>query len=200
MTRHTYNLTRIEGAVVTRLRMELESPEALRLYASTYNAERSRLAKARSGARAKNERELAEVEASLHRAVAAVVNGTATPDTMAPHIKALEARQGALRAELQAPAEGEPVMLHTRAHEILKAQLASLGETIHQAAAMGNTEPATAFRTLVKRVTVMANYELEITGDLSPILAQDGGLMLVAGEGLERSPRPVLPFVLRVAA
>lgn len=198
--RHTYNLTRIETAVVARLRAELESPEALRLYASTFNAERTRLAKARSGARARNERDLTEVEASLHRAVAAVVNGTAAPDTMAPHIKALEARQTALRAELAATAAAQPLMLHSRAHEILKAQLASLGETIRQAAAMGNSEPASAFRTLVQRVTVLPDYELEITGDLSPILAQDGGLMLVAGEGCERSPRPVLPFVLRAAA
>lgn len=67
-----------------------------------------------------------------------------------------------------------------------------------EAAAVADSGPAQAFRELVTRVTVHPNYELEISGNLAPLL----GVQMVAGERSEHLPPEsrIIPFIIKAAA
>lgn len=197
--RQTYRLSRIESAVVAALRAEIDQPEGLALYARTYNAERRRLAQAEQGNRAAQQRDLTGVVADLDRAISAVIKGTMGHAAAQPHIARLEARKAVLEAQLRASPPPAVVTLHGNAVARLRGQLDDLVEVLAQATAAGDTGPAAAFREVVTHVTVMPGYEIEITGNLSPLTL--GGTM-VAGEGCERFPPhgPAIPFIIRAAA
>lgn len=195
----TYYLSRIERTVVGRIRDELDHPQALTEYARTYNAERRRMSREARESESGNRKELNKVSADLDRAVQAVIAGTMGQATAAPHIARLEARKATLEGLLQeAEASTAPATIHSASVARFRAQLKSLAQEIKKTAVRGNMGPAEAFRKLVTQVTIHPNYEVEITGNLAPLL---GGQM-VAGEGLGHNPpnQPRIPFVIKAAA
>lgn len=196
----TYYVSRIERAVVDRLRLELEQPEGLALYVSTFNAERQRLARDARLSGSANRAELARVEESLHRAAQAVISGTMGHSTAKPHIARLEARKSELVALVAAAEAAErPAFLFSGAVARFREQLADMAANIPEAARRGHGGPLSAFRRLVASITVHPNYELEIAGDLAPLL----GVSMVAGDRLERNPQTPpasIPFIIKAAA
>ena len=195
----TYYLSRIERAVVGRVRDELEHPEALSEYARTYNTERRRLTRQARDSEGENRAELAKVTADLDRAVEAVISGTMSQGTAAPHIARLEARKAALEGMVQeAEAGSAPVTIHSRSVARYRAQVRALAQEIEKAAVRGDMGPAEAFRKLVTSVTIQPNYEVEITGNLAPLLVGQ----VVAGDGLGQTPpnQARIPFVIKAAA
>lgn len=196
-----YNLARIERAVVARLRNELEQPDLIRIYVEEFNRARRERRRSAAGGAAAYRAELARVSADLDRAAQAVISGAMAAATAAPHIARLETRRAELEALLRRAAEArEPVVLDIGATALFRRQIADLATVVATAQAAGDTELAGTFRQLVTRVTVHPNYELDIVGDLAPLV---GGGPVVAGEGFERSPPApvtVIPFIMKAAA
>lgn len=195
----SFYVARIESAVVRQLRAELDNPAGIDLYVKTYNAERRRLARSAVDDAPAQKAELGRVIADLDRAAQAVISGTMAAATAAPHIARLETRRQQLESVLAAAnAAVEPIKLHTGAVQRFRRQLDELAHTIADASGRGHAGPAEAFRSMVTRVTVQPNYDLEIAGNLAPLL---GGLM-VAGERFEHTPPavPVVPFIIKAAA
>lgn len=116
------------------------------------------------------------------------------------HIVRLEARKGELVALVAAAEAAErPVFLFSGAVARFREQLSDMAENIPEAAGRGHSGPQSAFRRLVASVTVHPNYELEIAGDLAPLL----GVSMVAGDRLERNPQTPpdsIPFIIKAAA
>ncbi len=195
-----FNMARIENAVVERVMAELSRPDAINLYVREYNAERRRLSRETINSESRNQTELAKVNADLERAAGAVISGTMAETTARPHIARLEARKAELEAHLRlAGASHAPLSIHPGAADRMRRQIASLSTEITAATASGDTAPALAFRQMVTSVTVNPNYELDITGDLAPLIR---GGSVVAGERFEQSPpaAPVVPFIIKAAA
>lgn len=111
----------------------------------------------------------------------------------------LEARKAELERLLaDAAVSSAPVALHSGAAARFREQMQDLSHAMAKAAAVANSGPAEAFRQVVTRVTVHPNYELEISGNLAPLL----GVQMVAGDRSERLPpeSPIIPFVIKAAA
>lgn len=189
-----YYMDRIESAVIAGLTAHLTSDEGLRLYAAEYNAERHRLAKARARDRKAMEQDLARTDAELARAAQAIIAGVIAPATMAPHIRALEAKKRALESDLAEAAETPALTLNTHTAARFRAQLAGFAGTMAAAAREHDDETVIAFRQLVRRVTVMPDYALHLDGDISPLFS--GGY---AGSGRGIQALPPMPFTLSLA-
>jgi hypothetical protein len=107
-------------------------------------------------------------------------------------LKELEAEERKLRAELETPAAAEVIALHPAALARYQAQLEELELQL-----ASTTETMDSFRALVTRVTVHADYTIDIEGRLSELTGAPlyptakGGGALVAGEGVE-PPTPGL--------
>lgn len=123
------------------------------------------------------------------------MNRPLTPQAIA-FIQALA--NAAARRDHEAEAVGAPVALHSGAVALFREQMQDLSRSMAEAAAVADSGPAQAFRELVTRVTVHPNYELEISGNLAPLL----GVQMVAGERSEHLPPEsrIIPFIIKAAA
>ena len=166
--RRVYDLTRIERAVVTRLRQEMTDPALLTAYVEAYNAERQKLSADRAQNRGKLETRLAAVTGEIERTVTMMIKGLVEPERHAPRLKQLEAEEKTLKAELAAAPSAEIVVLHPAAIARYREQLEELHEEMQ-----GGAEPMKALRSLVAKVTVQPDYKIRIEGRLAQLIGGD---------------------------
>lgn len=191
--RSTYYLDRIEAAVFDGLAAEMDTPGGLAAYVEAYNAEWKRLEREAAGGRDAVVRRLAQTAADLDRAVGLLIAGTVSAETMAPRIAALEAQKRALEAEVSAQPQAPVVTLNTGAVARFRAAIGDLRGAIgllpdHAA------EHLSALRRLVSRVVVGTDYQLQVFGDLSPLIGGNGG------SGGPSPTIPPMPFAFQRAA
>jgi site-specific DNA recombinase len=193
-----YSLTRIETAVIERLRAELTDPALITAYVEAYNAERQELAASRTRNRGKIEARLAAVTGEIERTVTMMIKGLVEPERHAPRLKQLEAEEKALKAELAASPTAEIVVLHPAAITRYREQLEAL-----QGELTAPEEPMAALRRLVARIVVGPNYEVRIEGRLAELIGGDVYPQSARGEtGGSGGPIQAVPplFFLEVAA
>lgn len=89
------------------------------------------------------------------------------PERHGVRIRQLEAEERQLKAELAAPEAAEVVARHSRALARDKAQLERLETALAQI-----PETMDSLRELIARVTVAADYTIEIEGRLSALIGQ----------------------------
>lgn len=186
----SYNLGRIERAVLAGLREHLLQPVLIQEFVLAYNRERQRLDRDRQQSRSGNEQRLAVLSADIDRAVDMMIRGTVSAELMAPKIKALEAEKSRLACLL---AQAPVIALHTGARDRYLAAIDALpGHTAE------DTALAEEIRGLVSRVTVFDGYRLEIAGDLSRLLTPVRALGDVGGSGgvfQSLTPQEKEPFI-----
>jgi site-specific DNA recombinase len=185
----TYNLTRIEAAILDSLKCELADPQLIEAYVREYNATRRELARSAEGTRHKTERRLAAVTGELERTVTLMIKGLVDPERHAPRVKELEIEEKQLRAELARQPMAEVITLHPQAITRYREDM----ECLSQCLAAGTPEAA-MLRRLVKRIVVQPDYTFNIEGRLSELInlpglsGPKGGIVVVAGEGVGQYP------------
>jgi site-specific DNA recombinase len=166
----------VERLVLEALQTELTDPSYLEAFLTTYNAERTRLAKDSGRERARTERRVAEVERELNRAVDAIVKGGIDPKTLRPRIQELEAERTALAASLAAQSSAPPVALHRTAIDRYRHSVDTLHRILdgkgHDTA---SPEVVETLRALIEAVVVHAppnstELQVEIRGRLAELV------------------------------
>jgi len=171
----TFYIDDIERRVLSALRAEMESPQAVAEYVRTYHAERQRLAVKRDRERAANERKLGEVNREIERVVDHMAKGIGDEVILGAKTFKLRAERERLEAELKA-ARSAPIALHPGALADYQRKLERLQEAIEQDIREGEPDHATAIRDLVECVTVRHDANapqgthIEITGRLNSLL------------------------------
>ena len=173
----TYDMARLEAAVLDGLHEQLAHPEALADFVAEYHKERTALERAARREKNDVQGELADIEASMMRLVTALEKGTLPEDMIVPKLQALEVRRAGLKERRRLAEERTNVVeLHPRAVEVYREAIA----TLHQHLQDGTLTPqaTAAFRNLVERVVVKptpkrAPYQFRLYGHLEALLGID---------------------------
>jgi hypothetical protein len=124
------------------------------------------------------EKELAEIDRRIDRAVAAIIDGRITEQEAAAHLPALRQRRPALAAELASIGNAGVIVLRPAVVETYLRDLESLERAINSDLAIGVDPAANAIRTLIETVTVLPAPAGEapgiiVRGDLAAVLGVD---------------------------
>lgn len=173
----TYDMARLEAAVLDGLHEQLAHPEALADFVAEYHKERTTLERAARREKNDVQGELADIEASMMRLVTALEKGTLPEDMIVPKLQALEVRRAGLKERRRLAEDRTNVVeLHPRAVEVYREAIA----TLHQHLQDGTLTPqaTAAFRNLVERVVVKptpkrAPYQFRLYGHLEALLGID---------------------------
>ena len=199
--RRGYYLDHIERVVIGGLRDHLGTSEAIAYFVECYNAERRHKAAIGGSRRAAMEKELAEIDRRIDRAVAAIIDGRITEQEAARHLPALRQRRHALAAELAAIGSAGVIVLRPAAVDTYLRDLQSLELAINADLAIGVDPAASAIRAMIETVTVVPAPageapEILVRGDLAGVLGLDeaqrgrcGAGVLVAEDGFEPPTR-----------
>lgn len=171
--RRRYYLDEIETRVIGGLREQLGTPEAIAYFIECYNNERRRQAAGAGDRRNMVEKELADVDKKIGRAVDAVIDGRITQDEAETRLPDLRRRRAELAGELASIATA-PIAFDRR-----KAAVgAYLGELDRlEEGGAGDQEAARLIRQMLSAVVIEAvptgeAPAIEIKGELGPILAE----------------------------
>lgn len=187
--RRTYYADQVERMVVTGLREDLGSREAISVFIRAYNDEKQRAASGKDAARGQMEARLASVDRAIERAVAAVIEDRITQDEADKHLPALRAEREELKARLRVL--GQPpkvVSFRPAAVETYLRDIGNLTEVINGDLAEGDTGAAQGLRSLIETVTIVPTPAgeppgLRVEGDLAGLLDMDSNSPHVGGEG-----------------
>ncbi|HEY3658054.1 MAG TPA: recombinase family protein, partial [Steroidobacteraceae bacterium] len=177
--KRVYYLDEIERMVVTGLRDELGSREAIALFVRTYNEERQRRSASGDDRRRDFGRRLEATERQIDRAVIAVIQDRITKEEADRHLPALRRQREEIAAELAALGEVPQVLsFRPPAVEDYLRDLDRLSDAINQDLNEGQSEAAKVIRTLIDTVTVMPTPAgrapgLRVEGDLARLLGLD---------------------------
>ena len=173
----TFYVDIIEDRVLSALRAEMKSPQAIPEYVRTYHEERQKLAAKRERGRASTERRLGEVKRETKRVVDMIVKGIGDEIELGARTFELRAERERLEAELTA-APPAPIALHPGVLADYERKLERLQEAIEQDIRDGDLEHARAIRDLVECITVRHDarradhIDIEITGRLNSLLGE----------------------------
>nr|WP_045837583.1 recombinase family protein [Hyphomicrobium sp. 99] len=171
--RDAYDMRIIERLVVDALRSEFSKPEMTADFVKGYNERLRRQTTDSSSRRAKTERGLAEIRASIERWQKLYVAGHATDAEMTTNVPPLREKMASLEAEL-ATIEKPPtfIELHPQAMAAYRAMLNNLPAILAHGSDGG---PAKTLRKLVSAITIKRSDEqqpmrLEIRGKIAELL------------------------------
>jgi site-specific DNA recombinase len=173
--RRSYYLDDIERRVVTGLRAQLGTREAVAYFVAVFNEERRKLSTAARDGRSKVEHDFAMAERELERAISGLVRGTLTETEADRVIPGLRARLDRIADELAAAEQPNVVTLHPAAVDAYLRDIARLDELANADLLAGRAEVATAIRNLITTVTIMPaptgqSPEIKLCGTLSSLL------------------------------
>jgi site-specific DNA recombinase len=176
--RRGYYLDHIERVVIGGLRDQLGTSEAIAYFVECYNAERQHKTAIGGSRRAALEKELAESDRRIDRAIAAIIDGRITEQEAAGHLPALRQRRHALATELAAIGNAGVIVLRPAAVEIYLRDLQRLESVINADLAIGVDPAANAIRAMIETVTVVPAPageapEIIVRGDLAGLLGFD---------------------------
>jgi site-specific DNA recombinase len=193
----TVSATVVETRVIEGLKTHLLHPDAIREAASAYHQEKVRLQKEGVGRKRELERDIAELDRRIARAVDAIVEGTAS-EGLRTRLKAMETDKAGKTDELAAVMEDNVVALRPqKAAKDYAALVATLSEVLRG----DNLEEQLVrqtLRELVHRIILMPRagdkgYDFLVKGDLAALLGGRRvslGVGAGIGFGLERSGAP----------
>src|SRR5262245_29448351 len=166
----------IEQRVLTALKRQLLTPEAVAAAVDAYRAERRRLSQARARERGALEREPGEEVREIGRMVESIKSGI-DPKSLVAEINSAQAKREALESQMRLADHPDVAVLHPNAAASYKRKVCpnpgSPGP--RNAAAL---EAVAVVRGLVReiRITPAADkMELQVLGDLAALLEQEQG-------------------------
>jgi site-specific DNA recombinase len=177
--RRRYYLDEIERIVISGLREELGTSEAVNYYAHCYNEERRRASAGDRDRRRTIETEIVEVDRQIGRAVAAIIQGRITEAEASAHLPALRQRKAELAAQLaSAAAPPKLIKLRPAAIEAYLRDLEHLEVVINSDLADGDQTAARAVRGMIETVTIMPTSAgsvpgIIVRGELGSLLGLD---------------------------
>lgn len=122
----------VERLTLSGLRRALAQPIYLAEHVTTYNEERTRLARAARSQRSKLERRKGEIERELRRAIDAIIKAGIDPNTVAGDIKRLEAERADIDLKLaEIDVADNVIALHPAALERYRTDLDHLAALSH---------------------------------------------------------------------
>jgi hypothetical protein len=193
----TYKLAPIEQRVVSALKAQLSSKQAIERYIKTYSEEKKRLAKEKAGRRATLERALGQAEREIERIVDGIARGTLSDEEARNRLAAPRRRRDEASAELAALAPLPKVVeLHPTALTRYLTAVDDLAAVLSRRMVRGDEEVASALRELVVAVVIhpagREEPRIEVTGRLAKLTGapdlfpqQTLGGTVVAGAGIE---------------
>ena len=129
--RRSYHLDTVEHAVIGGLRNQLGTPEAIGYFVDCYNAARRCKAAITPGRKMAIERQIAEIDRQIERAVSAVIAGRITEQEADSHLPGLRQRRNELVAELASVSNPGVIVLRSAGIETYLRDLESLQQTIN---------------------------------------------------------------------
>lgn len=183
-----YRLDRIEGAILARLREQLDRPDLLREYLAAYREQRRATIDDASRSRTAREREHAKLSAELTRAIRLYAQGVLDGPEAEAQLADLQRRVHAAEAALAEAAAAVPVVdLHPQAVARYAETLQSLSSGLADPAIIMDREVVACLRNIIATIvvhpagpgetaaTVEVNCWLKaLTGDAEKV----GGLMV----------------------
>jgi site-specific DNA recombinase len=181
----------LETLILDALRTQMMDPALVADFVEGFTAEWNRMAVERNGARAQQERELAQVERKLNGLIDALADGFRAPGLQQP-LNDLEGRRAALSAALETPASPAP-SLHPNLAEIYRERVADLQEALRRDP--NGPEALEVVRGLIERVDLHPaptgpGLEAEISGAIVAMLRL----------GMTDADRPTRPARNRLTA
>lgn len=167
----------IEARLLDALHDELMSETALRHFMTVYNAEIDKLNAAHNRTRKAQEQELSEVTSQITNVVASVRQAPAS-QTLLAELTRLEERKAELETVLSEP-EARPYSLHPNAAGLYRQKITDLASALQDAET--GPEARASIRDLVEQIVLTParergpkSFELEVEGDLAPLLKAAG--------------------------
>ena len=189
----TISMDEVVQRVLAALERHLLTPEAVAAGVEAYRQERLRMARDR----AKNEgglrRELGELDRTINRWVDAIGDGTVDPKVIGPKLNLAQARKEEVEAQLRTAARDDAAVLHPRAAERYRKQVAQLRAAIKAGGETAGREVVALVRGMIEAIEVAPGperMELTVVGDLASFLSREhhGNTIstpVVAGVGFE---------------
>jgi site-specific DNA recombinase len=149
----SYDLGRLQAAVLDSMRTRLADQRALELYVETFKAEYAEIQRKAQRDQGDVRRKLADVEAGIMRFVNALERGSMPEDIIIPRLEALEAERVVLRERQKLAHEhATAIELHPLALERYRRDL----QRLHDQLAEGSlsAEERSAFRNVVDHIVV----------------------------------------------
>ncbi|PPQ32965.1 serine recombinase [Rhodopila globiformis] len=161
----------LETLILDALRTQMMDPALVADFVDGFTAEWNRMAAERNGARAQQERELAQVERKLNGLIDALADGFRAPG-LQQQLNDLEGRRAALSAALETPASPAP-SLHPNLAEVYRERVADLQEALRRDP--NGPEALEVVRGLIERVDLHPaqngrGLEVEISGAIVSML------------------------------
>ncbi|MFV0295425.1 MAG: hypothetical protein ACK5JT_04825 [Hyphomicrobiaceae bacterium] len=188
--RLTISRERLEATVLSGLKHHLMAPDLFKEFCDAFIAELNQARSADNASRATAEAELVKVRRRLRQIVDAIAEGIPAR-TLKDELLALEAREDALKAKIEATPEHKVVVSPAMA-EIYRARVAKLHEALDGSDA--GREAMEAIRLLLDRVVLVpveGKLAIDLYGEIGPILqlaaARGGKDVLGPVSGLDTS-------------
>ena len=168
----------LETRVLAALGSRMLTPELVAEFVRAF-AEELQLSQKQAGQqRASLERQLADTERGL-AGILRAIEGGAWNDTLRARLDELEARKAALTADLATQDQPAPAVLHPKAAEAYRRQVADLEAALNDPEV--RMEASEALRSLIEKVVLTPDADVpdglaaELHGDLAMILAAAAG-------------------------
>ncbi len=194
--RRKYSLNKIEDAVISGLRAQLEHPEVLAEFVKAYREERRADADKATRERATVEKRLADVERQTDRLVQALARGTIPVEIIEKQLTPLQDEKRDLEARLAVSPAPPAIELHPVAVVRYREALENLSEHLNKIDPREDAEIHEVFRELVDSIVVHdtpgGGVNVEVVGHIAALVGKDAenwGGALVAEEGLEPPTR-----------
>jgi site-specific DNA recombinase len=190
----------LEARVLEEIAALLATPEAVTEATRRLHTDEARAVADAARSRRVKVKELGDVKGKIARLVAAIEDG-GDARALAARLRALEEREGAIAHELAHDAgAGTVVTLAPNAHEIYRAEIGRLAETIYEGDAPAQAKKQGLIRALIEEIRIIpkpeGGWEWDLVGRLRQFLtvaagnkaATGGGCAMVAEERPGRSP------------
>ena len=172
------------------MRDHLGTREAIAYYVRCYNEERRKAANVPADRRRDIEKESAQIDRQIERAVAAIIEGRITEAEAAQHLPALCQRKAELAGELDALVTRNIITLRPAAVDAYLRDPSRLDHVINADLAEGDQTAARVVRQMIETVTITPTARGEVPGiivrgQLGSILGVDemGGLHVGGADG-----------------
>lgn len=203
----TFRLDRIEALVLSTLREQLTSREAIRYYLKTYNAQREERARLARAEHNRMQERLDHIAAEHERIMRGYIKGFIGEAEAEATLPSLRAERDRITATLAAEPEARVVSLHPAAVDRYLAAIENLSDALAAGDIASSVGAREALRELIERVIVLQeprHTAVEIHGHLARLIGgspypHNVGLKVVAEAGYRLMAQPV-PGTFRVVA
>jgi site-specific DNA recombinase len=174
--KRTIRMEEIEQRVLTALKRQLLTPDAVAAAVDAYRTERRRLSQARARERGALERELGEVAREIGRMVESIKSGI-DPKSLVAEINSAQAKREALESQLRLADHPDVAVLHPNAAASYKQKVAQIQDALARGDAAA-LEAVAVVRGLVREIRITpaaGKMDLQVLGDLAALLEQEQG-------------------------